>query len=56
MFETAEVIGADSIIRQAGDHGAAEVIIGTASHCHGALTRLLVEDPATGRRRDSHNE
>ena len=46
MFETAEVIDADAVIRQAGDAGAADVIIGTASHCHGALTRLLLEEPA----------
>jgi len=43
MFETAEVIAADAVIRDAGDQGKAEVIIGTASHCHGALTRLIVE-------------
>jgi len=43
MFETAEVVAADAVIRDAGDRGNAEVIIGTASHCHGALTRLVVE-------------
>ena len=43
MFETAEVVAADALIREAGDGGRAEVIIGTASHCHGALARLLVE-------------
>jgi hypothetical protein len=43
MFDTAEVIAADGAIRDAGNQGTAGVIIGTASHCHGALTRLLVE-------------
>ena len=56
MFETAEVLAADDTIREAGREGAAEVIIGTASHCHGALTRLIVEKPSAGRRDGSHNE
>lgn len=43
MFETAEVVAADAVIRNAGEAGRAEVIIGTASHCHGALTRLVIE-------------
>ena len=43
MFDTSEVIAADAAIRDAGDHGEAEVIIGTASHCHGALTRLVID-------------
>ena len=43
MFDTAEVVAADAVIRDAGARGSADVIIGTASHCHGALTRLLVE-------------
>ena len=43
MFDTAEVIAADAVVRDAGGKGRAEVIIGTASHCHGALTRLVVE-------------
>jgi hypothetical protein len=44
MFDTAEVIRADEKIRSVGEEGG-EVIIGTVSHCHGALTRLLI-DPA----------
>lgn len=43
MFETSEVLAADATIQEAGNAGAADVIIGTASHCHGALTRLVVE-------------
>lgn len=42
MFDTAEVVAADMRIGDAGDAGAAEVLIGTVSHCHGALTRLVI--------------
>lgn len=42
MFDTAEVVAADACIAAAGAKGSAEVIIGTVSHCHGALTRLVV--------------
>ena len=42
MFDTAEVLAADAIIREDGDAGACEVFIGTTSHCHGAITRLVV--------------
>lgn len=41
MFDTAEVMDADATVRRVGDAGG-EVIIGTTSHCHGALTRLVV--------------
>jgi hypothetical protein len=42
MFDTAEVIAAHDLIMAAGERGHAEVIIGTVSHCHGALARLVV--------------
>jgi hypothetical protein len=42
MFDTAEVLAADALIAAAGERESAEVIIGTVSHCHGALTRLLI--------------
>jgi hypothetical protein len=42
MFDTAEVLAADAIIRKGGDTGASEIIVGTTSHCHGALTRLVI--------------
>ena len=42
MFDTVSVIDADRRIAAAGERGRAEVIIGTVSHCHGALTRLLI--------------
>jgi hypothetical protein len=42
MFDTADVLAADECIRSAGARADAEVIIGTVSHCHGALARLLI--------------
>lgn len=42
MFDTAEVLAADARIRAAGERGDADIVIGTVSHCHGALTRLLI--------------
>jgi hypothetical protein len=45
MFDTAEVIAANQRISVAAEHEAAEVIIGTMSHCHGALTRLVIGAP-----------
>jgi hypothetical protein len=41
MFDTSEVTAADDVVRAIGD-GGGEVLIGTTSHCHGALTRLVV--------------
>ncbi len=48
MFDTAEVIEADRRIASASADGDVDVVIGTVSHCHGALTRLLVA-AASGR-------
>jgi hypothetical protein len=45
MFDTADVVAADQVIARAGASGAADVIIGTVSHCHGALTRLRIAAP-----------
>jgi len=53
MFDTAEVVDADARIATAGSAGAAEVLIGTLSHCHGALTRLVI-GPLVGASSDSH--
>jgi hypothetical protein len=44
MFDTAEVIDAHHRIMAAGERGAAEVVIGTVSHCHGALSRLVIRE------------
>ena len=45
MFDTAEVLAADTTIREAAGSDAASVLIGTVSHCHGALTRLVIGSP-----------
>ena len=43
MFDTDEVVAADHRISDAADRGrAADIVIGTVSHCHGALTRLVI--------------
>jgi hypothetical protein len=42
MFDTTEVLAADAIIREAGTDEACDVFIATTSHCHGAITRLVV--------------
>jgi len=42
MFDTSAVVEADRCIAAAAADGAAEVIVGTVSHCHGALTRLMI--------------
>lgn len=47
MFDTMEVVDADRRVAEAAERGAAEVIVGTVSHCHGALTRLLIGDRAS---------
>lgn len=44
MFDTADVLAGDREIASAGDAGPADVLIGTVSHCHGALTRLVIGD------------
>ena len=42
MFDTSAVVAGDEIVRRAGESGAAEVLVGTVSHCHGALSVLAV--------------
>jgi hypothetical protein len=46
MFDTAEVLAADASIASLGAIAAAEFVIGTVSHCHGALTRLIIPGPS----------
>jgi len=45
MFDTREVIAGDDLVRAAAEHGAAEVLVGTMSHCHGAFERLVIGPP-----------
>lgn len=49
MFDTREVIAGDDLVRAAAEHGAAEVLVGTMSHCHGAFERLVIGPPAQDR-------
>ena len=42
MFDTGDVVGADRRIRDTAGHGPAEFLVGTVSHCHGALARLVI--------------
>jgi hypothetical protein len=42
MFDTATAVQADAFVHAAGTAGAADVLIGTVSHCHGALNVLSI--------------
>ena len=42
MIDVRDVIAADSAIAERGETGPAAFLVGTASHCHGALQRIVV--------------
>jgi hypothetical protein len=42
MIDVRDVIAADRAIAERGQSGAAAFLVGTASHCHGALRRIVV--------------
>jgi hypothetical protein len=42
MFDTRDVVTADEFVRTAAAESAADVLVGTVSHCHGALNVLRV--------------
>lgn len=42
MFDTSDVVAGDALVRRAAESGAVEVLVGTVSHCHGALSVLAV--------------
>jgi hypothetical protein len=42
MIDVADVVAADAAVNEVGARGAADFLIGTMSHCHGALNRLSV--------------
>jgi hypothetical protein len=42
MLDTRDVVAADSEIAARGATGPAEFLVGTVSHCHGALRRIVV--------------
>ena len=48
MIDTRDVIDADAVVASAGTAGPADVLVGTMSHCHGALGILAVGGDADG--------
>lgn len=42
MFDTRDVVAADEFVRTVAAESAADVLVGTVSHCHGALNVLHV--------------
>lgn len=42
MFDTREVLAGDQLVASAGADGPADVLVGTVSHCHGALNVLSI--------------
>lgn len=45
MLNVADVVAADRLVQEAARDSAAQVLIGTVSHCHGALAVLAIGDP-----------
>jgi len=46
MFDVAAVVRADALIASVGEGRGAEILVGTVSHCHGALAVLELAAPA----------
>jgi hypothetical protein len=42
MIDVTAVVDADSAIRVLGERGPADILVGTVSHCHGAIGRLRI--------------
>jgi len=42
MFDTRDVVAGDALVREVGEKGEVEVLVGTVSHCHGALSVLHI--------------
>ncbi len=42
MLDVTDILAADRAIAERGAHGGAAFLVGTASHCHGALQRIVV--------------
>lgn len=47
MFDTREVVAADRLLSAAAADGPADVLVGTMSHCHGALDVIAVGEPVS---------
>lgn len=45
MLNVADVVAADALVKDVAGHGKADVLIGTVSHCHGALAVLSISEP-----------
>jgi hypothetical protein len=45
MLNVADVVAADRLVREAAEHQRADVLVGTVSHCHGALAVLSIAQP-----------
>jgi hypothetical protein len=45
MIDVRDVLDADAVIAARGAEGSASFLIGTVSHCHGALRRVTVDKP-----------
>jgi hypothetical protein len=45
MIDVREVLEADGAVRAAGEAAGVDVLVGTVSHCHGAVSRLLIDAP-----------
>jgi hypothetical protein len=45
MLNVADVVAADRLVRRAAADRAADILVGTVSHCHGALAVLSVAEP-----------
>ncbi|MGI8496469.1 MAG: hypothetical protein ACR2OG_02650 [Gemmatimonadaceae bacterium] len=46
MFDTAAVLEADRLVAEVAASSAAKVLVGTVSHCHGALALLAIGEPS----------
>lgn len=44
MFDTAAVVAADQLLEREASRGAVELLVGTVSHCHGALNVIAIGD------------
>jgi hypothetical protein len=44
MIDVSDVVAADAAIAVRAADAAAEFFVGTASHCHGALQRIVIGD------------
>ena len=42
MIDVRDLLAGDALVARAGDAGRADVLVGTVSHCHGAVNRLVL--------------